>query len=242
MYKVGQVAQRTGITIRTLHHYDEIGLLTPSNRTASGHRLYGREDLERLQQIVTLRQLGFGLGEIGRFLDQDGLTTLQLIETHITRLEQRIDREQRMIRRLHALAHRLSAGEQPESEDTLKQIEALIMFEKYYTSEQLEYLEGRAEEVGKQRMQEVQEEWQELFAKARELQASGVDPKSPEARELVEWQNRLIEEFTGGDDGIRESLARMYQQEPNASEQFGIDTGAMGYLGQVAQAWKKTQQ
>ena len=56
--KVGEVAKRTGLSVRTLHHYDEIGLLSPSRRTASGHRLYGAGELARLQQIKSLRQLG----------------------------------------------------------------------------------------------------------------------------------------------------------------------------------------
>ncbi|MEA2488332.1 MAG: hypothetical protein QOH21_124, partial [Acidobacteriota bacterium] len=57
-WKIGELAKRTGVSVRTLHHYDEIGLLTPSHRTESGHRLYGREEVIRLQQIVSLRQVG----------------------------------------------------------------------------------------------------------------------------------------------------------------------------------------
>src|ERR1043165_2969683 len=68
MWKVGQLAKRTGISVRTLHPYDQIGLLTPSHRTESGHRLYDRDDVVRLQQIVMLRQLGFALEEIAAAL------------------------------------------------------------------------------------------------------------------------------------------------------------------------------
>ena len=63
-YTVGEVARLAGVTNRTLHHYDEIGLLTPSGRTPSGYRLYDRKDLERLQEILYFRELGFGLEEI----------------------------------------------------------------------------------------------------------------------------------------------------------------------------------
>ncbi|MDQ3549743.1 MAG: MerR family transcriptional regulator, partial [Chloroflexota bacterium] len=62
--KVGELARRTGMTVRALHHYDEIGLLSPSERTASGHRLYSAAEVERLQQIASLRQIGFPLEEI----------------------------------------------------------------------------------------------------------------------------------------------------------------------------------
>lgn len=67
---VGEVAKRFRVTVRTLHHYDEIGLLTPSRRSASGYRVYTSSDLTRLAQIIVYRRLGFGLEEIARLLDQ----------------------------------------------------------------------------------------------------------------------------------------------------------------------------
>ena len=67
-WKVGDLARLTGITVRALHHYDEIGLLIPSHHTESGHRLYTRRELLRLQHIVTLRHLGFSLEQIANTL------------------------------------------------------------------------------------------------------------------------------------------------------------------------------
>jgi len=67
---VGQVAEQLGVTVRTLHHYDEIGLVVPSDRTGAGYRLYGGEDITRLQQVVVYRRLGFALGEIAALLDR----------------------------------------------------------------------------------------------------------------------------------------------------------------------------
>src|SRR6201988_5498959 len=63
--KVGELAKRTGLTVRTLHHYDEIGLLKPSLHTEAGHRLYTAADVARLQQVLSLRQLGFSLEQVG---------------------------------------------------------------------------------------------------------------------------------------------------------------------------------
>ena len=63
-YSVGQVSRFAGVTVRTLHHYDEIGLLRPSGRTESGYRQYDEGDLERLQEVLFFRELGFGLEEI----------------------------------------------------------------------------------------------------------------------------------------------------------------------------------
>src|SRR4051794_16119272 len=69
MWTVGQVAERSGVTVRTLHHYDEIGLVRPSRRSAAGYRLYADEDLVRLQHVVVYRRLGLALEEIAVLLD-----------------------------------------------------------------------------------------------------------------------------------------------------------------------------
>ena len=75
--KVGELAKRTGLTIRTLHHYDEIGLLKPSGHTESGHRLYTADDIARLQQVISLRQLGFSLEEVRDCLDRPDFSPLE---------------------------------------------------------------------------------------------------------------------------------------------------------------------
>ncbi|MFJ4713241.1 MerR family transcriptional regulator [Streptomyces sp. NPDC088785] len=71
-YSVGQVAGFAGVTVRTLHHYDEIGLLVPGERSAAGHRRYGERDLDRLQRILFYRELGFPLHEVHALLDAPG--------------------------------------------------------------------------------------------------------------------------------------------------------------------------
>lgn len=68
-WKVGELAKVTGITVRALHHYDQIRLLVPSLHSDAGHRLYSGKDIARLQQIISLKQLGFSLDEIGELLD-----------------------------------------------------------------------------------------------------------------------------------------------------------------------------
>src|SRR5437870_6900691 len=89
--KVGELARRTGLTIRALHHYDEIGLLQPSLHTESGHRPYTAGDIARLQQILSLRQLGFSLEEVRACLDRPGFSPLEVIGLHIARLREQIE-------------------------------------------------------------------------------------------------------------------------------------------------------
>lgn len=98
-YSVGQVAGFAGITVRTLHHYDEIGLLAPGGRSHAGHRRYDDADLDRLQQILFYRELGFPLDEVAALLD-DQATGRADPRTHLRRqhdlLTARIEKLQKM--------------------------------------------------------------------------------------------------------------------------------------------------
>src|SRR5438876_2275653 len=115
--KVGELARRTGLTIRTLHHEDEIGLLKPSLHTKAGHRLYTAGDIARLQQVLSLRQLGFGLEEVRDCLDRPGFSPLEVIRLHTARLREQIEAQRRLCERLDGLAERLRAAEGVSAEE-----------------------------------------------------------------------------------------------------------------------------
>src|SRR6516164_39886 len=102
--KVGELARRTGLTIRTLHYYDEIGLLKPSLHTEAGHRLYAAEDIARLQQVISLRQLGFSLEEVRNCLDRPGFSPLEVIDLHVARLREQIQLHKELCEGLEGLA------------------------------------------------------------------------------------------------------------------------------------------
>ncbi|MDA8061251.1 MAG: MerR family transcriptional regulator, partial [Actinomycetota bacterium] len=97
VWKVGQLAAETGLTVRALHHYDHLGLVSPSARSAAGYRLYVEADVERLYQVLALRQLGLPLDAIGEVLD--GASSIEgLLESHRAYL----DRQMVAIRTLRA--------------------------------------------------------------------------------------------------------------------------------------------
>lgn len=212
-WKVGEVARRTGLTIRTLHHYDAIGLLVPSGATASGHRLYAESDLARLLQIRALRQLGLSLGEIRASLGDAETSPLDLVERQLDRIRGRIRQQERVRDRLEALADGLRRAESPSAELFFRAIEEMTMFEKYYTPEQLDQLKRRAEQVGEARIREVEAEWPALMAEVRAEMEKGTDPADPVMQALARRWKGLVEEFTGGDPGIARSLGNLYKNE-----------------------------
>ena len=104
-HTVKQVARLSGVSVRTLHHYDEVGLLKPASVGANGYRYYGREELLRLQQILFHRELGFSLEEIARVLDAKGFDRVVALKAHRVKLEAETRRYRQLVRTIdHTLA------------------------------------------------------------------------------------------------------------------------------------------
>ena len=227
-YKVGELARMAGVSIRTLHHYDQIGLLPPTRRTESGHRLYTRADVERLQQILSLRQVGLPLEDIRTLLERSG-STRRVLEIHLAYLRERVAAERRLCARLEALVEQLDSAGKVSIQELVTTMEAMAVVDKYYTPEQMAQLRRRAEEVGEARIREVEREWAELLAAVRAEMAKGTDPTGEPVRALARKWSSLIREFTGGDTGIAKSLQRMWQEETSIQ---GTDTAEMRQMGE----------
>ena len=240
-WKVGELARQTGLTVRTLHHYDEIGLLSPSHRTGAGHRLYGSEDLARLLQILSLRQLGFSLEEIRECVARPDFSLQRTLDLHVARLDAQIERQRRLRDRLRTVALRLKAAEEVSVDDFLKTMEEITMFEKYYTPEQLQEIQERGQQIGEERIRQVEAEWPQLIAEVRAEMEKGTDPASDTVQELARRWKALLAEFTGGNPGIQKSLNEMYRQEPSVRERTGIDPKLMEYVGRAMAAGNPPQ-
>lgn len=242
LWKVGELARRAGLSVRTLHWYDEIGLLTPSCHSEAGHRLYTAADVARLQQILSLRQLGFTLEEVRNCLDHPEFAPLSLIERHLARLRGQIEVQRRLCERLESIAASLRAAETVSAEDLLQTIEDMNMIEKYYTPEQLEWLKERRQRLGEERIRQVEAEWPKLLAEVRAEMDAGSDPASTPVQALAQRWLTLVHEFTGGDPGIEKSLQAMYQQEQTI---HGMEVGAMRpvmeYIAKAIAAAKKAE-
>jgi DNA-binding transcriptional MerR regulator len=227
-WKVGGLAERTGLTVRTLHHYDAIGLLAPSVRTesrhGSGHRLYTRADVARLHQILCLKQLGFSLEQIGEYLARADYDPRQVVRLHLEKVRAQAAELERLGSRLQALAESLERADAASAETFLEAIEAMTMFEKHYTPEQLEQLKARREQVGEERIRQVEAEWPQLMGEVRAAMAAGVPPTDPKAQELARRWMGLVNEFTGGDPEVAKSLGNLYANEDGVR---GMEVKAM---------------
>ncbi len=189
--KVGELAKRTGLTVRTLHHYDEIGLLKPALHTESGHRLYTAEDVARLQRIKSLRQLGFSLEEVRVCLGRAEFVPLRVLEMHIARLKEQMALQQRLCARLEAAADRLRSAEEVSAEEMIQMIVEMTMFENLYTPEQMKQFEEVAKQVGPEEIRSIEEGWTALLAEVRAN--CDLDPESPQAQALAQRWDELTQ-------------------------------------------------
>lgn len=234
--KVGVLARRTGVSVRALHYYDEIGLLSPSAHTDVGHRLYTGNDIIRLQQIKSLQQLGFSLDEIKHCLDGHGFSPQRVIELHIEALTEQIELQKSIRSRLCAIAVGLRSTEEVSVEQFIRTIEEINKMEKYYTPEQLQYLKERGELLGQDHIREVEAEWPRLIEQVRVEMDKGTDPSDERVQKLANRWRELINEFTGGNREIEGVLRKGYQKDPT----FGRPEGdpQMGeYMQYITKAW-----
>ncbi len=220
-WQTREFAEKTGLTVRTLHHYDRIGLLKTAYRTTIGFRLYGEAEFARLQQILTLKFIGFSLAQIKEIL---GRQSFVLSET--LRLQRRVVEAQR--NRLDLALKAISRAEKVFRENGAidwesfhKIIEVIDMEQnwdwtrKYYSESAQAKIEDRKSLWSPELQERVSRDWKELFSDVKAAIAEGVKPSDEPAQALVLRWNALIDEFTGGDAEIREGLNKMYADEKN---------------------------
>jgi MerR family transcriptional regulator, thiopeptide resistance regulator len=190
MKTVGEVAELTGVTVRTLHHYDELGLLSPSRRSEAGYRLYSYEDLARLREILIWRTLGFPLTEIGALLDDPGHDRLLALERQRELIEAEIGR-------LGALAGAVDAAIAAHRDGI--ELEVDTMFEGFEASEYEEearerwghteaYMESarRTQQYGEAEWDEIRAEAEAITGELVALMRAGEPADGPDARALAE--------------------------------------------------------
>ncbi len=238
--RIGQLAERTGVSVRTLRYYDQIDLLKPARSTTAGYRLYDQADILRLQQIRSLRQLGFSLQAIHHCLDQQQVSIMQVLQMHSRHMREQLRLLSQMCDRIDSVLAHAGDADSLSIDVFLDLIKATTMFEQHYTPEQLEQLSARKQQVGAERMAEVEQAWRDLINTVRHEQQQGTDPASPRMRELAARWQVLIDEFTGGDGKLQAAAASYNRDNPETAQQHGFDLDAelMAYVGRAMQAEK----
>jgi DNA-binding transcriptional MerR regulator len=239
---VGEVAKLAGVSVRTLHHYDEVGLLRPSDRSAAGYRVYSDDDLARLQHILGYRELGFGLDAIAAILDDPELNPVEHLRRQHGLLTGRVDRLQRQLAAIEKTLEARQMGIQLNPEEMF---EVFGDFDptQHETEAQQRWGDTDAFRESRRRTSSyTKEDWVRIKADQEDVETrllramqSGLDPTSTEAMDAAEAHRANITRwFYDCEYAIHRGLADMYVADPRFTANY--DNRAPGLAAYVHDA------
>jgi DNA-binding transcriptional MerR regulator len=226
MYKVSEFAEKAGVTVRTLHHYDRLGLLKPSGRNAAGYRLYQDRDLLHLQQIVTLKFIGLPLKEIKALLEGNELDLRQTLRLQRQLLETKRWQIGMAIQAIDQAEQSKLSGSTPDLAALKKIIEVMERqnnmewAKRYYSEEAQAKIAEKAASFSAEMQAAVTEKWNQLVRDVEAAIRNHEDPAGANARSLAERWTNLVRGFTGGDPEVQKGLNKLYADESNWPSSF----------------------
>ena|SRR5215204_190426 len=244
-YSVGRVADLSGVTIRTLHHYDEIGLLSPGGRSDAGYRVYEDSDLERLQRILFYRELGFTLKEISTIIDDPGTDAMGHLRRQRGLLVERIARFNAMV---DAIDYEMEARTMDINLEPEERFEVFGDFRPEDHAEEAERRWGETDsykESNRRVSKYTKEDWLTLKAEAEEAQnrlaaafEAGLTPDSEEAMAAAEAHRQHISRwFYECTYEIHRGLTDMYVSDERFRSNYDTQTpGLAAYIKEAAHA------
>jgi len=221
---VGEVARRTGLTVRTLHHYDKIGLVQPSGRSESGYRLYNARDIERLHSVLSLKQLGLSLDAIGVALTGNGIAPLELIDRQITEVERAIEHAQALKENLKLLHDALAnnTGSKDNTDTLLAGVHLLATYQRFLPGHSIHALLGK--------WRQARSRWEPIATALARCQLAETPVDRPEVQRLAQqWMNVAMAVF-GGQLSTVLQWARMHRAAPDTAAHAGLDPALLAYL------------
>ena len=224
LIQVGELAKRAGITVRTLHHYEQTGLLMPSARSTAGYRLYNLAAVQRLHMIKALTQTGLELATIKDYLDQDSFSLSDLLVQQISTLDKQLRAVSTLRERLAQLRDELECGNEPDLESWLQTLELMKMYDRWFSPQELQALPFAEQD------QQRNQIWLALVTEVRQLLAEACPADDPRAMALAtRWMARL-ELDTAGRPEFLTRLNEMHVAEPQMREQTGITVDVVDYI------------
>jgi DNA-binding transcriptional MerR regulator len=244
-YTIKKLAAMAGVSVRTLHHYDAVGLVEPGTRSASGYRLYGEPELLRLQQVLFYRELDMSLEEIGRLLDSPGFDPVAALEEHRRILDARARRLDRLMETVDRTIGRLK-GESMLSDKELyegftseevSKIEAEVK-QRWGDTEAYQQSRKRVAKMSKEQLAAAKAEFEELDKASAELLRSGTAPESAAAQAVMARRFEHLKHFYDPSPELFAGLGRMYVEDERFKKRYeDIATGLAEFLRKAMEAY-----
>lgn len=242
---VGAVAELTGVSVRTLHHYDHIGLLVPGVRTAAGYRGYTDADVERLHAVLVYRAAGLPLDEIAALLDDDTVDVPTRLGHQHALLRQQADRLQQSIAALERLMDAHRSGIQLTAEEQVEIFGTTVFDEEYATEAQHRWGETDAWKQSRHRTatftkahwQAIKDDTDALLAELAQAQRDGVQAGSNRANALARRHRAAVEVFYDCSDDMHVSLAQMYVADERCTRYYDdVEPGLAQFVHDIVVA------
>jgi DNA-binding transcriptional MerR regulator len=245
-FMVREFARLAGVTVRTLHYYDAVGLLTPSRRTRAGHRLYQPGDFVRLQQILTLKWIGFSLDEVQHILTSPSYDLKRSLRIQKDAIDREIARLQGVAR---ALEQTLAALDSAEGEPVAWEVfqtmtQGMIppdhreWLRRYYSEEQLDGFEAR--QIAPEQLLEWNAQWADLMTAFQAAQ--GEAPDSPTVQALAAQMFGLVRLFTQGDPAIRAAMERLWdERDQMPAEAQAVDADLLTFMNSALAVYEQNR-
>src|SRR5215471_3338864 len=198
LFQAREFAKLSGVTVRTLHHYDRLGLLKPSQYTRSGFRLYSEDDFGRLEQIVALKFIGFSLNEIKNILKRGPGDLATTLRQQRQAIEEKRNRLELAIKAIEGAEHVVATSRAPGWETFAKIIEVINMqsnmdwTKKYYSEEAQREIEKRATMIPHDVIEKAQRDWATLIKEFEAAVADKEDPAGDKAQALAARWSELV--------------------------------------------------
>ena len=224
VYTVKRLAALAGVSVRTLHYYDEIGLLKPGSHSASGYRHYGEEALVRLQQIMFFREMGFSLDEIKNIVSRPDFDVLEALHSHRTLLTKKAERIDELLttvdKTIKELKGELKMGIKEYyrgfSDEKIAQYRDEVR--RRWGENTLQESEERVLKMGTEKFAALQAEGGKIFQTISDNMSKGFDSAVVQ-EQVVKWR-QWLENFHHYSDEAVLGLGQAYSQDPRFAEFF----------------------
>lgn len=252
MYTVKELARLTGLTPRTLRYYDSIGLLCPRRGKENDYRLYGAEEVDRLQQILLYRDMGVPLEEIKHLLDAPGFDREAALREHLQRLRERRREVDALIRTVQITLSEIEGGNTMTDEKKFEGMKRQIIEEneaaygkelrEKYGDETVEAHTARLRGMSQQEWEQTQKDEEEYKAALRRAVRAG-DPAGEDAREAVRLHAAWLAHYWpqgAVTPKAHTGMAEMYVQDQRFAAYYEqVAPGCAAFLAQAVKAYYK---
>lgn len=227
LLKVGELARRAGLTVRTLHHYDNIGLLCPSARAENNYRLYNRSDVARLHAIQALQGLGLSLDEVRRVLAEDGAQLPHIVERQLQVLQSQLRQTQALQQRLELMRQRYDEGGEPGLDELLATLQMMTACDAHFSPAETRRIFAQWPAVAS--------DWAQLIIELQAVMDQKTDPLAPEVQPLtLRWMS-LMHEWMQGDFDMIERWGQAYHSNPGLLLQVGPPLAMVRFIEPAVQ-------